>query len=220
MPNIAHTIQVITLMAVPMLLAVVCHEVAHGFVAYLLGDPTAKNAGRLTLNPIKHLDVMGTLAFILTQMIGWAKPVPVDSRYFKDQRKGIILVSIAGPGTNIILAFLFAVAYRLLPLLVSITPVQWQQTLFIPIYQMVNLGIQINIILCLFNLIPIPPLDGSQILAALLPPRAAYQFMQYSRYGFFIILLLAITGLLGRILLPGVQFFYNFMLAATSWIAF
>ncbi|WP_027183000.1 site-2 protease family protein [Desulfovibrio inopinatus] len=219
MSNIAHTIQLITLMAVPMLLAVVCHEVAHGYVAYLLGDPTAKNAGRLTLNPIKHLDFLGTLTFIVTQMIGWAKPVPVDSRYFKDQRKGVILVSLAGPMTNLFLAFLFTILSRLIPHFITIIPPEWQQTIFVPVFEMAKLGIQINLILCLFNLIPIPPLDGSQILAALLPPHAAYQFMQFGRYGFLIILALAIFGLLGRILLPGVQFLYMTMLAATSWIS-
>ncbi len=111
--DIAAYVREIALLAVPLLIAVTFHEVAHGYVAYLLGDPTAKAAGRLTLNPLKHLDLLGVLAFLLTRMIGWAKPVPVDARYFKNPPRGMILVSLAGPAMNFLLAAVFSVLFRL-----------------------------------------------------------------------------------------------------------
>jgi Zn-dependent protease len=198
--DIADTIQRLSLIAVPFLLGITCHEVAHGYVSWLMGDPTAKDAGRLSLNPVKHLDFMGTLVLVVTQMIGWAKPVPIDPRYYRNPRKGIVLVSLAGPAANIVLALLF---YALLSALGALEPFMSRQTaayLVRPLGTMFVVGVQINLILAVFNLIPIPPLDGSKVLGAVLPLNAAWTLARYEKYGFFIILLLAVTGLLGKIL--------------------
>jgi Zn-dependent protease len=203
--DIASYVREIALLAVPLLVAVTFHEVAHGYVAYLLGDPTAKVAGRLTLNPLKHLDPLGVLAFLLTRMIGWAKPVPVDARYFRNPRKGMILVSVAGPVMNFLLAVTFSVLFRLVGGLAvaapegSVSAMIWE-----PLAYMCLAGVTVNLAIGLFNLLPIPPLDGSRIVAGLLPPRAAYSYLRYERYGFFLVLLLAVTGVLGKLLIPAI----------------
>lgn len=199
--DIAATIRELTLLVVPFLSAITFHEVAHGYAAYLLGDPTAKNAGRLTLNPLKHLDVMGTLVLVLTRLIGWAKPVPVDSRYFKDPVRGMMLVSLAGPAANLCLALVFALAVHLLEAS-GIAHTRQNMLVLQPLSAILFLGVQINLVLCFFNLLPIPPMDGSNILAGLLPPQLRVQFLQLGRYGMFIVLALAVTGLLGSILSP------------------
>ncbi len=193
---------------VPLLLGVICHEVAHGYVALLQGDRTAQAAGRLTMNPIPHLDPAGSMVFILTALfspfvIGWAKPVPVDFRYFRNVRKGMVLVSLAGPGANIALAFVWAL---LLKLGVTYHASLGSMAQFLlPMFQA---GVVINLILAIFNLIPIPPMDGSKVLAGVLPPRAAMQYMAIERYGFIIVILLLATGLLWRIIGPVLQFGY------------
>ena len=198
--DIASIIKEIAIFAVPLFLGITCHEVAHGYVAYLLGDPTAKNAGRLTLNPIKHLDPMGTLVFILTRRIGWAKPVPVDPRYFKNPRKDMVLVSVAGPITNFVLAAMFYGLYTaLLATGTSFSP-SVQQTVLIPLVNIFAAGTLVNIVLGVFNLIPLPPLDGSKILAGFLPPKLAWQYLQIERYGFIILILLVMTGVFGKFL--------------------
>ncbi len=211
--DIASYVREIALLAVPLLVAVTFHEVAHGYVAYLLGDPTAKAAGRLTLNPIKHLDPMGVLAFLLTRMIGWAKPVPVDPRYFKDPARGMILVSVAGPVMNFILAVAFSVLFRVAGGLAvaaergSVAAMVWE-----PLAYMCLAGVTVNLAIGLFNLLPIPPLDGSRIVAGLLPPRAAHAYLRYERYGFFLVILLALTGILGRLLFPAIIFLRGLIL--------
>ncbi len=205
-------IREIALMAVPLLLSITFHEVAHGYTAYLLGDPTAKRAGRLTLNPLKHLDPLGVLAFILTRMIGWAKPVPVDMRYFKNPQKGMVLVAIAGPATNFVLAF---VCSLLLQLILSnahaVAPGSTAESIIYPLALMCKYGVIINLALCVFNLLPIPPLDGSNILAGFMPPETAYKYMQLGRYGFIVIILLAVTGALGWIIRPAMQALYSLL---------
>lgn len=204
--EVAETVREIALLAVPVLMAVVFHEVAHGYVAWFLGDPTAKQAGRLTLNPIKHLDVLGLLAFILTRMIGWAKPVPVDPRYFADPRRGMMLVALAGPVTNFILAVASSFVFRLLlGQIEEALPGSMAYRLLEPLAYMAAAGVSVNLALGVFNLLPIPPLDGSQILAGFLPPETAGRFMALGRYGFFFIILLAVTGVLGKVLLPVIK---------------
>lgn len=208
--DIANTIKEISILAVPFLLAITCHEAAHGFAAYLLGDPTAKQAGRLTLNPLKHLDPLGTLALVLTRMIGWAKPVPVNPMYFKNPQRDMMIVALAGPAANMILAVMFSLVVKVIlsldvndmsPLMLKILE---------PSVMIANAGVIINLALCFFNLLPIPPLDGSKILAGFLPREAAFKFMSF-RYGFVIVILLAMLGLLGSLISPAIGFFYNFL---------
>ena len=184
----------VIIMAIPILMAVTVHEYAHGLAAFKLGDPTAKNAGRLTLNPIKHLDVVGTLVFLVTRMVGWAKPVPVDPRYFKRPRQDMIWVSAAGPAANILLAAVFGQVYRLAsgdPML----PPSFLE-------QVAARGVIINVGLALFNLLPIPPLDGSGILTGLLPLDWAIKYERLRPYGFVILLVLIFTNLIGKLLFP------------------
>ncbi|BDQ33325.1 site-2 protease family protein [Pseudodesulfovibrio portus] len=201
-------IQRYAVMAPGLLVALVFHEVAHGYVAYLLGDPTAKSQGRLTLNPLKHLDPLGTLAFFFVQF-GWAKPVPVNARYFRDPRKGMMYTAMAGPGINFTLAALFALAFHML----GAFGVTGRSSL----YAITYFGVFVNLILGAFNLLPIPPLDGSNVVAYFLPPRAAYKYMSLSRYGFIIligvILLGRFTGfsLVGEIILPFVTGFASLL---------
>ena len=213
-PDIGLWLKQLAVYAVPMLMAVTFHEVAHGCVAYLLGDPTAKQAGRLTLNPLKHLDVMGTLAFVLTRMIGWAKPVPVDARYFRNPRQGMMLVSIAGPVANFTVA---ALSVLFLHLLVYALESGWvspavHKSVLVPLAYMGEASVRINLALGVFNLLPIPPLDGSHILMGLLPRHLAYGMARLEKWGFLLIMLLAISGVLGRFLFPVVEYLYNIIL--------
>ncbi|GAB6038596.1 site-2 protease family protein [Fundidesulfovibrio butyratiphilus] len=197
---------------VPMLVAITFHEVAHGYAAYLLGDPTAKRAGRLTLNPIKHLDPLGALAFVLTRIIGWAKPVPIDPRFFANPRSGMMLVSLAGPAANFALAVASALVLGGLDTLHQFVPPPWSASVVVPLAYMSVASIQVNLALGLFNLLPIPPLDGGHILAGLLPPRAGYELERLAPFGFFIVLALAVTGLLGGLIGPAMDSLYHLLL--------
>jgi len=199
----------IVIIALPLLVALTFHEVAHGMVAFRLGDPTAKLMGRLTLNPLKHLDPLGTLIFFIVN-IGWAKPVPVDPRHFKDPHKGMLLVAVAGPAANFALALGFAGLFHIFT---SINVPGADSLLFRVLYPLVLIcqaGVFVNLILGIFNLLPIPPLDGSNILAGLLPRRLANKYMSLSRYGIFLILGLVLVShlldisILGSVLLPPV----------------
>lgn len=175
-----------------LLIALVFHEYAHGKVADHLGDPTPRYHNRLTLNPLKHLDPIGVLVFWFAGF-GWAKPVPINPLNFKgDRKKGIVLVSLAGPLTNLIIAFLAIILLRLQLLLGP----------NIHFYQMTFYIVWFNIILAVFNIIPIPPLDGSKVLGGLLPHRYDYIFVQLEQYGFIILMVLIFTGVIGNILLP------------------
>jgi len=202
----------LVLMLPGFLMGVVLHEVAHGYVAYRLGDPTAKSAGRLTLNPIRHLDLMGSIVFIISALagmgFGWAKPVPIDPRYFKHLRLGMRLVSVAGPATNFLLALLFALALRLVWPLVS--PGSWA----VPLVYILMFGVVINLVLMILNLLPIPPLDGGQLLISLLPARAAMQLERLAPWGMFILVGLIVLGWLSYILNPPLRFFMGLLLPA------
>lgn len=204
--DIATYARELAIIALPVLAAITVHEVSHGYVAYLLGDPTAKNAGRLTLNPLKHLDPLGTLALVLTRMIGWAKPVPVDPRYFADPKRGMMLVSVAGPASNFAMALVFALLYHALIFSWGIMGGQSSSAVFTPLVLMCQAGVVINLALGIFNLLPIPPLDGSKILAGLLPPDMAHGLLRLERYGFVIILVLALTGMIGKIIFPAIRY--------------
>ena len=191
---------------VPALFGIICHEVAHGWVAYKLGDPTAKYLGRLTLNPIKHIDPVGLGVFALTALltpfaIGWAKPVPVQSRYFKRPREGMVFVALAGPVTNLLVALLCAVILKFANNLESAG--LFASSLPLEIVQAsARMGIGINCALAWFNLMPVPPLDGSHVVGGLLPASLADQFQALGRYGMIIIMLLLATGVFGRIIFP------------------
>lgn len=217
MPDFAAAIERMALFFVPLLLGVVCHEVAHGYVAYLQGDRTARDAGRLTLNPIKHLDPLGSLVFVLTSLsgafvIGWAKPVPVNPIHFRNIRQGMALVSVAGPMTNLVLAMLFALLWHaLIPALQGSSGFMLHNVLT-PLHQIAEAGVIVNTILAVFNLLPIPPLDGSKIVSAMLPPSLASSYLRFDRYGFIILLVLLFTGALSYILLPPLKAVYRILL--------
>jgi Zn-dependent protease len=203
--NIADTIQKIVILTPPILLAVTVHEMCHGWAAWKLGDPTAKSMGRLTLNPFKHLDPVGTLVFFITQAIGWAKPVPVNPAYFKNPKRDMMLVALAGPASNMLLALASAMMLHFIVGPYSM----WAEkpgTIMVPLLYMAYVSIQINIGLAVFNLIPIPPLDGSRILEGMLPDRLAARYHELERYGFIIILLLVFTGVTGRIIIPVITY--------------
>lgn len=189
------------LIAPPILLALTVHECAHAWVASKMGDPTAKMLGRITLNPIKHLDPLGTLALFLTQMFGWAKPVPINPRNFHNISKGLTLVSLAGPASNLMLAALSAIVYKVFVVAGSSTFAGFE-SVYRPLFIMVELSVILNVSLAVFNMIPIPPLDGSKVLANLLPPDKAFQFSRIEPYGFMILIVLMMTGVIGRIISP------------------
>lgn len=194
-------------------MALTCHEFAHAMVATSLGDPTARLAGRLTLNPLKHLDPLGTLAFFLIK-IGWAKPVQVNPRYFKNPKKDMLWVALAGPLTNLVLAVLSAVVAKILLLAVSFVPAtQLVAVIAVPLHGMLIASVWINLVLCIFNFLPIPPLDGSRILVGLLPDQLAVSYLRLEKYGFVLILVLAFTGLLSKLILPVIAFANRLLLA-------
>ncbi len=209
--DFASIIQKILILTPPILFAVTIHEMAHGWAAYRMGDSTAKMAGRLTLNPVKHLDPVGTFVFFVTQAIGWAKPVPVNPYNFKNPRQGMMWVSLAGPGANLIVAALSAfLLRRFLGAAHTMGPAG--HFFALPLTAMAYVSVQINVGLAVFNLLPIPPLDGSKVVAALLPPSMLGWYHQFERYGFFIILLLVFTGVTGRIIVPLIFSINRFLL--------
>ena len=200
-------VQKISIWIVPVLLAITVHEVSHGWIARKLGDNTAFMLGRLTLNPIKHIDPMGTvvvplfLAMISPFVMGWAKPVPVDPRYFKSPLLDMALVAVAGPASNFIMACFWAMFIQLVQQSMD------QSQLLVFMTEMGKNGIIINIVLMVLNLLPIPPLDGGRVVAGVLPPNLAVPFMKLERFGMIIILLLLVSGILGKILWPLVMHF-------------
>lgn len=185
--------------------AITVHEYAHGFVAYKLGDPTAKYSGRLSLNPLSHIDPFGAICMVLFRF-GWAKPVPINPMYFRDRKKGTALVSIAGPLSNIALAFLSTVIFALY--LVFLAPYIWTPLSSFISEIFVQLAL-LNISFAIFNLIPFPPLDGGKILGAFLSQESYMNLLQYERFGFPILIILSLTGILGRILSIFVMPLYN-----------
>lgn len=176
---------------IPSLLCITLHELAHGFVAYRLGDDTAKNAGRLTLNPLRHLDPIGLLMMLVFHF-GWAKPVPVNMMKFQNPKRDMALTALAGPACNLLITVVFLFLYGLL--LVPLSHSEAGEVLL----EGIELTAYISLGLCLFNLIVIPPLDGSKVLFSLLPNSAYWKLMRYERYGSILLLLLVWSGVLGR----------------------
>jgi Zn-dependent protease len=202
-------VQKIAVMALPLVFAIVLHEVAHGWVADKLGDHTARDMGRLTLNPISHIDLFGTVIMPVMLMVmnapvfGYAKPVPINPYNFKDPKRGMALSSIAGPATNLLMALGFAFTLRiLLPALKGILPGSLWEWFGSPVALMCFYGAIINVFLAVLNLIPIPPLDGSRIVYWLLPEKQAGLYYRLEPYGFIVILALFALNILGKIILP------------------
>ncbi len=180
----------LSIMLVPGLMAITFHEVSHGFIAFIRGDNTAKSLGRLTLNPLKHLDIIGTLMIIVIG-IGWAKPVPVNFNNLRSPKSDMIWVSLAGPLTNLILAILSAFLIRVIvPLTEPVPDSSLLQMFLEPILLMLAFSVYINLILALFNLMPLPPLDGGRVLMGLLPNRLAAKLSRVEPYGMIIIIVL------------------------------
>jgi Zn-dependent protease len=210
-----NLIQKIAVMAPPLIFAIVLHEVAHGWVANKLGDHTARDLGRLTLNPISHIDPFGTIImplmlFILTKgrfVFGSAKPVPINPYNFRNPKKGMALSALAGPAVNLIMAVLFAVLLRwVMPALEKALPEAAWNWFADPLSLMLGYGVIINVVLAVLNLIPIPPLDGSRVAYWLLPAKQAAAYYRLERYGMLIILLLFGLRILDKIMMPVVGY--------------
>lgn len=198
-------IQKIAVWGLPVLLAITLHEAAHAYAAHRLGDSTAKMLGRLSLNPIRHIDLMGTiivpiLVGVLSHfnfVFGWAKPVPVNGNQLRNPRRDMALVTAAGPLSNFVMAILWAALFKLA---LSLNPQSSASVLFLA--YTAQAGIIINLILAFLNLLPVPPLDGSRVVASLLPPKQSQQYLRIEPFGFMILLALLFTGALGWILSP------------------
>lgn len=209
-----NLLQTILLYAIPLLFAITLHEVAHGWAAYACGDPTAKILGRLSLNPIKHIDPIGTILipaiaiYFSGFIFGWAKPVPVNWSNLRHQRRDMPLVALAGPGANLAMALIWAIIAKL-ALVLGSDQSRTTQVLV----TMSTIGMQVNIWLMLLNLLPIPPLDGSRVITSFIPGRWAYELQKVEQFGFIILLALLVTGALSFILQPCMRVLYHLVLS-------
>ncbi len=206
-----NLIQTLAIYAIPVIFAITLHEAAHGYVARHFGDPTAWQLGRITLNPLKHIDPVGTilipaLLFLSKAgfLFGWAKPVPVDFRRLRRPKQDMLWVAAAGPGANLAMAFGWA-------LLLKLAVVMPDNAYSLPLAEMARAGIEVNAVLMLLNLLPIPPLDGGRIAVSLLPHHLAWRFARIERYGFIILLALLFFGGLSYILTPMLRSFLYFI---------
>jgi Zn-dependent protease len=202
----ATLLQQLLIWIIPLLFAITLHEVAHGWVAFMLGDPTAKMLGRLTINPIKHIDLIGTILVPIVAIMasgfifGWAKPVPVTNENFKHRYRDMAMVAIAGPLANLLMAIGWAICIKL-SIVMSGGNANTTGLPLALIY-MGQAGVLVNISLFILNLLPIPPLDGGSVLSYLLPRRWSWYFSKIEPYGFIILLLLLVTGVLLNVLGP------------------
>ncbi len=206
--NIDQLIQTVALAALPVLFAITLHEAAHGYVARHFGDMTAYQAGRISLNPLRHIDMVGTILLPLLTLwmggilFGWAKPVPVNFAALRNPKKDMLWVAIAGPASNLVMALGWALLYKI--------ALSYTENYFAaPLLGMAKIGIEINIVLMALNLLPLPPLDGGRVAVSLLPHRQAFQLTKIEPYGMFILIFLAITPVLNLILSPLVNFAFK-----------
>ncbi|MBZ2173774.1 site-2 protease family protein [Schnuerera sp. xch1] len=186
-----------------LLTAIVIHEFSHGFVAYQLGDNTAKKAGRLSLNPLKHIDIVGFI-FLLIFKFGWAKPVPINSTNFKNRKRDTLLVSLAGPFSNFVIAVIVGFIIYSGIILNNL------------LYNVLSIMLLYNVMLGIFNLLPLPPLDGSKILASLLPVKLEYFIYKNEKYLYLILILLILTDTINKILNPIINFSLNILIKIIS----
>lgn len=206
----SELIQTITVYALPVLFGITLHEAAHGYVARMFGDPTAWQAGRISLNPIRHVDPMGTIVVPLVLLLstkllggggllfGWAKPVPVDWSRLRNPKRDMAWVALAGPASNLIMAIIWAIGLRLLAEAGASATDFWAR--------MAIAGVQVNLVLMALNLVPLPPLDGGRIVCSILPNRLAYQYSRIEPYGIVILIVLMVTGMLWFLLEPFLMF--------------
>lgn len=206
-----NIIQTLAIYAIPVIFAITLHEAAHGYVARHFGDPTAWQLGRITLNPLKHVDPVGTFLIpgllLFTHagfLFGWAKPVPVDFGRLRKPKQDMLWVAAAGPGANLAMAFGWAALLKL----AILAP---ENAYSLPLAEMARAGINVNAVLMLLNLLPIPPLDGGRIAVSLLPPALAWKFAKVERFGFAILLALMFLGGLELILTPMLRIFLFFI---------
>ena len=194
------------------MLALSLHETAHGYVALKLGDPTARNFGRLTLNPVKHFDLIGFLCIVLFGF-GWAKPVPINARYFKNPKRGMALSAAAGPISNLLLAMIFAILWRIeLEIAPLVVNTQFTYNVFFWLQEFLIAGISLNVGFAVFNLIPIPPFDGSRIFLVLLPQDLYFKIMRYERQLYAVLMVALVLGVLDAPLAAVSKFFINLIL--------
>jgi Zn-dependent protease len=206
-------IQTLAIYALPVIFAITLHEAAHGYVARHFGDPTAWQLGRISLNPLRHIDLVGTIVLPVLLLVshagflfGWAKPVPVDFGRLRKPKQDMLWVAAAGPAANLLMALGWALLLKLDILLP-------EHAYSVPLAEMARAGIEVNAVLMLLNLLPIPPLDGGRIAVSLLPPKAAWRYSQLERYGFIILLALLFFGGLDYILTP-LRWYFLFFIKA------
>lgn len=203
-------IQRIAVAAIPVIFAITVHEAAHGYAAKHFGDMTAERMGRISLNPIKHIDPFGTILLpALTMLLGgvlfgWAKPVPVNFNQLRNPKKDMFWVAAAGPASNFVMAIIWAITLNFIKLLPESAATFFEY--------MAIIGLQINLILMVLNLIPLPPLDGGRIAVSLLPTDLAIKLARVEKYGFMILIVLLFTGILGKIILPVVNIFLTIIM--------
>ena len=210
--EINQFIQTVAIGAIPVLFAITLHEAAHGYVARHFGDMTAEKAGRISLNPLHHIDPVGTILLPLLTfalggiLFGWAKPVPVNFAALRNPKKDMLWVAIAGPASNLAMALGWTFLYKV--------GLMFPESYFAdPLLSMAKIGMEINVVLMVLNLLPLPPLDGGRVAVSLLPHRQAFQLARIEPYGMFILIFLAVTSVLSLILTPPIRFIFRILLS-------
>ena len=200
------------LAVIPALICITLHELSHGFVAYKLGDNTAKNMGRLTLNPIKHIDIFGLIMMVVLKF-GWAKPVPVNMRNFKNPKRDMAITALAGPLSNVLICCVVLFIYGLVYLPCNLDGTEFAGSLLYAVY----ITAYLSIALAIFNILPIPPLDGSKVLFSLMSDESYMKLMRYERYGMLLLLVLIVTDVLGNPLYAVTEFVFDKLFIFAEW---